>query len=136
MRYRTISALVILALAGSLEAGCSSSASPSSSPSSTPPAATTSAAAAALPAADCAVIKPIAAGALATLAPLQTEATSAAATALGQYLTELNTDLAKLTSAQGKADLGAFISALSKPSSASTQAAVSAALAKLGTDCP
>jgi flagellin-like hook-associated protein FlgL len=91
-----------------------------------------------LPAADCAIIKPIAAGALATLAPMQTAAATAAASALGDYLTQLNTALSHLTSTRAKSDLGAFITALSHASSTSTasQTAITAALDKLGADCP
>jgi len=142
MRHRTIPALALLALAGSFAAGCSSStATPSSSAtvSSSSAAAMTSSAAAsaaALPAADCAVIKPISTGAIATLVPIQSDSKTAAAAAMGKYLTQLNTALSQLTSAQAKTDLGAFISALSHASSTASQAQVTAALGKLSTDCP
>ena len=144
MRHRTIPALALLALAGSFAAGCSSStATPSSaatvSSSSAAAAATSSSAAAsaaALPAADCAIIKPISTGAIATLVPIQSDSKTAAAAAMGKYLTQLNTALSQLTSAQAKTDLGAFISALSHASSTASQAQVTAALGKLSTDCP
>jgi flagellin-like hook-associated protein FlgL len=148
MRHRTIPALALLALAGSLAAGCSSSTATPSSAATVPssPAAATSAAAsavtsavasaAALPATDCAVIKPISAGAIATLVPIQSDSQTAAAAAMGKYLSQLDTALGQLTSAQAKTDLGAFISALSHASSTASQAQVTAALGKLGTDCP
>ncbi len=137
MRYRAIPALVLLALTGSLAAGCSSSSTstpPSSSSSPTTAAASVSAssAAAALPAADCAVIKPIAGSAITTLTPLQTMPTPSAAAAMGQYIGQLNTALSKVTSAQAKTDLGAFISALTSANTTS----VTSALGKLGADCP
>ena len=144
MRYRTIPALAVLALTGSLLAGCSSSATPSAGPSSAPPAstqaatatATTASAGGAVPAADCAVIKPIASGAIATLVPIQSESSTAAASAMGKYLTQLNKSLAQLASAQAKTDLQAFITALSQAKSAASQTAVTTALGKLTADCP
>lgn len=137
MRYRTTPALVLLALTGSLAAGCSSSsrsAPPSSAPSPTTAAASASASGAggALPAADCAVIKPIAGTAITTLTPMQTMPTPSAAAAMGQYVGQLNSALAKLTSAQAKTDLGAFISALGTSNSTT----ITSALGKLGADCP
>jgi hypothetical protein len=51
------------------------------------------------------------------------------------YLTQLSTALAKLTSTQAKTDLSAFITLLESASS-SNAAAISTAMAKLGTDCP
>lgn len=146
MRYRTITATALLALSGSLvAAGCSSStATPSSSTSPTPTAptvvasSTSSSGGVALPAADCAVIKPLAASAIAKLAPLQTESSSAAATALSAFIGQLNQAASQLTSAQAKADLGAFVSALSQATSNSTtsQNAIVSALQKLSADCP
>ncbi len=147
MRYPTITATALLALSGSLvAAGCiSSTATPSSSTSPTPTAPTvvasstsSSSGGVALPAADCAVIKPLAASAIATLAPMQTESSSAAAAALSAFIGQLNQAASQLTSAQAKADLGAFVSALSQATSNSTtsQNAIVSALQKLSTDCP
>ena len=141
MRQRSrsvIPGLVVLALAGSLAAGCGSSGSPAANSSTAASTAASSAAAAAtdaLPAADCAVIKPIAANAATTLAPVQTEASAAAATTMTNYITQLSEALAKVTSTQGKTDLGAFITDL-KSASAANAAAIETAIQKLATDCP
>ena len=138
MRHRSrsvIPGLAVLALAGSLTAGCSSSSSPAASTSTAASTAASSPAAAALPAADCAIIKPIAANAATTLAPVQTEASAAAATTMTNYITQLSEALAKVTSTQGKTDLGAFVTDL-KSASASNAAAIESAIQKLATDCP
>lgn len=152
MRYRTIPALALLAATGALAAGCSSSASPSPSSSSgtTAPASTPSAPAAAtgtgpststgggsLSAADCAVIKPIAAGAITTLAPLQTAAASSAANTVSQFIVQLSGAQNKVSSPQAKADLGALITALREATSNSTasQTAITTAITKLASDC-
>lgn len=139
MRQRSrhaLPVLALLALAGSLTAGCGSSSNAAANSTTSSPAAATSAAASdALSAADCAVIKPIAANAATSLAPLQTESASAAAAGMASYITQLNAALAKVTSAQGKADLGAFIADL-KTASASNAAKIQAAMVKLGADCP
>jgi len=128
--------LVVLALAGSLAAGCSSASSPASTASNSAAATSASAGAAdALPAADCAVIKPIAADAATSLAPVQTEPTAQAATTMATYITTLSKALANITSAQGKADLDAFIDDL-KSASAANADKIEAAIAKLATDCP
>lgn len=147
MRYRTITATALLALSGSLvAAGCSSStATPSSSTSPTSAAPTTAASSTssasggvALPAKDCQIIKPIANGAIATLAPMQTESSSAAASAVGAFIAQLSQVQTQLTSPQAKADLGALITALSKATTNSTAAqnSILSALQKLGSDCP
>ena len=132
-----IPGLAVLALAGSLAAGCSSSSSPASTSSNSAAATSASASAAtdALPAADCAIIKPIAADAATSLAPVQTEPTAQAATTMATYITTLSKALANLTSAQGKADLGAFIDDL-KSASAANADKIEAAIQKLATDCP
>lgn len=143
MRHRSrslIPSLALLALAGSLTAGCSSSTNTSTTSPTTSAAAATSASASAmatdaLPAADCAVIKPIATGAATTLAPVQTESTAAAATTMTNYITQLSEALAKVTSTQGKADLTSFITDL-KSASASNATKISADIQKLATDCP
>jgi hypothetical protein len=51
------------------------------------------------------------------------------------YITQLSKALATVTSAQGKADLGAFINDL-KTASAAAATKISAAIQKLATDCP
>lgn len=132
-----IPGLAVLALAGSLAAGCSSSSSPASTSSNSAAATSASASAAtdALPAADCAIIKPIAADAATSLAPVQTEPTAQAATTMATYITTLSEALANLTSTQGKADLGAFIDDL-KSASAANADKIEAAIQKLATDCP
>jgi hypothetical protein len=132
-----IPGLVVLAMAGSLAAGCSSSSSPASTASNSAAATSASASAAtdALPAADCAIIKPIAADAATSLAPVQTEPTAQAATTMATYITTLSEALANLTSTQGKADLGAFIDDL-KSASAANADKIEAAIQKLATDCP
>lgn len=132
-----IPGLAVLALAGSLAAGCGSSSSPASTSSNSAAATSASASAAtdALPAADCAIIKPIAADAATSLAPVQTEPTAQAATTMATYITTLSEALANLTSTQGKADLGAFIDDL-KSASAANADKIEAAIQKLATDCP
>ena len=134
-----IPGLAVLALAGSLAAGCSSSGSPTgSSSNSAAPATSASASAAAadaLPAADCAVIKPIAADAATSLAPVQAEPTAQAATTMATYITTLSKALANVTSTQGKADLDAFIDDL-KSASAANADKIEAAIQKLAADCP
>jgi hypothetical protein len=147
MRYRSIPVLALLAVTGALAAGCSSSASPSPSSTSattgSAPAPSESATGAGtggstLSAADCAVVKPIAAGAITTLAPLQTESASAAAGTLNQFVGQLGAAQGKVSSPQAKSDIGALITALSQAGSNSTasQTAITTALAKLGSDCP
>jgi hypothetical protein len=150
MYERKASSIVILmAGIGMLAAGCSSSStSAASSPSATtaassPSAAATSAAptaaAGALPAADCAVLKPISASAISKLTPLATDPKAEAAAALKSYIAELKAAEAKLTSAQAKADLTPLITGLEK-SETETQAqstpVITAALGKLASACP
>jgi hypothetical protein len=137
-RSSIIPSLVVLALAGSLAAGCGSSSSPASTSSSSAAPATSAAANAAatdaLPAADCAVIKPIAADAATFLAPVEAEPTAQAATTIATYITTLGKVLANVTSAQGKADLDAFIDDL-KSASAANADKLEAAIQKLAADC-
>jgi type IV pilus biogenesis protein CpaD/CtpE len=143
MYERRASAIAVL-LAGIafLAAGCSSSSSPTSAASS-PPAATTpatpTAAADALPAADCAILKPISASAISTLTPIASDSKAKAAAAMKSYIAELETAEGKLTSAQAKADLEPLITGLEK-SATETQAqstpVITAALGKLGAACP
>jgi hypothetical protein len=152
MYERKASVIVILiAGIGFLAVGCSSS---GSSAASSPPAATTAsspaaaaaatsatpaAAAGALPAADCAILKPISASAISTLTPLATDSKAKAAAALKAYIAQLKTAESKLTSAQAKADLTPLITGLEK-SETETQAqstpVITAALGKLGSACP
>ena len=150
MYERKASSIVILmAGIGMLAAGCSSSStsaasSPSattaaSSPSAAATSATPTAAAGALPAADCAILKPISASAISKLTPLATDPKAEAAAALKSYIAELKAAEAKLTSAQAKADLTPLITGLEK-SETETQAqstpVITAALGKLGSACP
>jgi len=154
MYERKASAIVILiAGIGFLAAGCSSSTSAASSPSasataSSPSAAATSAAATyatptaaagALPAADCAILKPISASAIGKLTPIATDSKAKAAAALKSYIAELETAEGKLTTAKAKADLTPLITGLKK-SETETQAqstpVITAALGKLGSACP
>jgi hypothetical protein len=155
MYERKASALVILiAGIGILAAGCSSSStsaasSPSAAATSATPAATSATPAAtsatpaasvgALPAADCTIIKPISASAIAQLTPLQTDSKTKAAAAIKAYVAQLETAESKLTSTQGKADLNALITALEKsgtePQTEATTA-ITAALGKVGAACP
>jgi hypothetical protein len=139
----------LLAGIGFLAAGCSSSTSTTSAassaattPASSPSAASTSAASeatGALPAADCAILRPISTSAIGKLTPLATEPKATAAAALKSYIAELETAEGKLTSAQAKADLTPLITGLKK-SETETQAqstpVITAALGKLGSACP
>jgi ammonium transporter, Amt family len=148
--------VLALAAAGLLAIGCSSSSSSSSSttaasspaasattaatsPAASSPAASSPAAAAAKPsAADCKVIKPIAASAVAKLTPLQTESKAKAAAGMRTYITSLAAAEAKLTSVGGKKVIGGFITALEKSGTESTSkatATVIAALGSLGSAC-
>ena len=90
-------------------------------------------------AADCVIIKQVDSSAISTLAPLQTDSTAQATAALKTYITQLQADQAKLTSAQGKSVLSAWIAALQKASTESTADAtttITAALVPLGAACP
>jgi hypothetical protein len=148
--------VLALAAAGLLAAGCSSSSSSSSSvPAATSPAASATAAAtspAATPAAsspaaavgkpsaaDCKIIKPISASAIAKLTPLSTESKAKATAGMQAYIATLTAAEAKLTSAGGKKAVGDFIASLEKSQTESTSQATTlmiAALGTLGTACP
>jgi hypothetical protein len=151
--------VLALAAAGLLAAGCSSSSSSSSSlpaatspaasateaatspsatsPSATPPAsspaASSPAAAVGKPsAADCKIIKPISASAIAKLTPLSTESKAKATAGMQAYTTSLAAAEAKLTSAGGKKAIGDFITALEKSQTESTSKATTTVIAALG----
>ena len=149
--------VLALAAAGLLAAGCSSSSSSSSSvpaatspaasataaatsPSATPPAASSPAAAVGQPsAADCKIIKPISASAIAKLTPLSSEPKAKATAGMQAYIATLTAAEAKLTSAGGKKAIGDFITSLEKSQTESTSAATTlmiAALGSLGKACP
>jgi len=149
--------VLALAAAGLLAAGCSSSSSSSSSvpaatspaasataaatsPSATPPAASSPAAAVGKPsAADCKIIKPISASAIAKLTPLSSEPKAKATAGMQAYIATLTAAEAKLTSAGGKKAIGDFITSLEKSQTESTSAATTlmiAALGSLGKACP
>jgi hypothetical protein len=90
-------------------------------------------------AADCVVIKQVSSSAISTLTPLQTDSPAQATAALNTYETQLQADQAKLTSAQGKSVLSAWIAAIQKASTESTADAtvtITTALAPLAAACP
>ena len=90
-------------------------------------------------AADCVIIKQVDSSAISTLVPLQTDSPAQATAALKTYITQLQADQAKLTSAPGKSVMSAWIAALQKASTESTADAtttITAALAPLGAACP
>jgi len=90
-------------------------------------------------AADCVIIKQVDSSAITTLAPLQTETAAQATAALKTYVTQLQADQAKLTSAQGKSVMTAWIAAVQKASTQSTADAtttITGALGALGAACP
>jgi hypothetical protein len=90
-------------------------------------------------AADCVIIKQVSGSAITTLVPLQTDSPAQATAALKTYVTQLQADQAKLTSAQGKSVMSAWIAALQKASTESTADAtttITAALAPLEAACP
>ncbi|MGF6885350.1 hypothetical protein ABIA39_004108 [Nocardia sp. GAS34] len=85
---------------------------------------------------DCAVLGPIGSNAVPTLAPLQNMPQSQAAPKLNAYLGQLRGQEGRLTTAQGKADLQAYIDALQNATSPSAAPQIMAAINKLQTDCP
>ncbi len=90
-------------------------------------------------AADCVIIKQVDSSAISTLTPLQTDSPAQATAALQTYITQLQADQAKLTSAQGKSVMSAWIAALQKASTQSTTDAtvtITAALVPLAAACP
>jgi len=90
-------------------------------------------------AADCVVIKQVSSSAVSTLTPLQSDSQVQATAALKAYVTQLQADQAKLTSAQGKSVLGAWIAAVQKASTQSTADAtvtITTALGPLAAACP
>jgi hypothetical protein len=90
-------------------------------------------------AADCVIIKQVDSSAISTLVPLQSDTPAQATAALKTYVTQLQADQAKLTSAQGKSVMSAWIAALQKASTQSTADAtttITAALAPLAAACP
>jgi hypothetical protein len=90
-------------------------------------------------AADCKIIKPIAASAVTKLTPLQTEPKAQAAATLKAYLGELAKAEVKLTSPAGKEVIGSYITTLEKTGSESQSQATAqmiAELGKLGSACP
>jgi hypothetical protein len=90
-------------------------------------------------AADCVIIKQVDSSAISTLVPLQTDSPAQATAALKTYVTQLQADRAKLTSAQGKSVMSAWIAAVQKASTQSTADAtttITGALGALGAACP
>ena len=90
-------------------------------------------------AADCVIIKQVDSNAITTLTPLETDSAAQATAALKTYITQLQADEAKLTSAGGKSALSAYIAALQKASTESTADAtttITTALGSLAAACP
>jgi hypothetical protein len=90
-------------------------------------------------AADCVIIKQVSGSAISTLVPLQSDTPAQATAALKTYVTQLQADQAKLTSAQGKSVLSAWTAAIQKASTQSTADAtttITGALAPLEAACP
>ena len=101
--------------------------------------AASSAASSGVSAADCVIIKQVSGSAITTLAPLQSDTPAQATAALKTYVTQLQADQAKLTSAQGKSVLSAWTAAVQKASTESTADAtttITGALAPLEAACP
>ena len=128
----------------SAPAASTTSASAATSAASSAPAAATSAAssapaASAIPAADCTIIKQVDSSAISTLTAMQSESKTKASADMTTYLTTLQGDLAKLTSAQGKTVLGGWIADVQKAATQSTADAtttITGGLGTLGSACP
>ena len=141
----SLGALAVLAASAALVAGCSSSSSSTTAPSApaysaapTTASAPATSAATGVSAADCKIINPISSGVAAKLVPLQSEPKAKADAGIKAYLAELSADEAKLTSADGKAALGAFITALEKSLTETTSQAtttLTSAIGALGSAC-
>jgi hypothetical protein len=139
-------ACAALAACSSSASSSSSSAAASATATSAPPTTSASAAAtaaspgsAAISQADCTIIKQVDSSAITTLTPMQSESASKAAASMASYLTVLNTDEAKLTSAAGKAALGGWISDVKQSETESTATATTTilgGLTALGKACP
>ncbi len=127
----------LLTVTGSL-AACGSTPKPAAaSPSAV--ATSTNRAGGPLPPTDCAIIRPIADGVVAKLIPLKSEPSPKANASLHAYITSLSTAQSRLASAQARALLGAFITALERTRTQSVSVAtqyVSAAVGRLGVACP
>jgi hypothetical protein len=148
MRARQRLLALLLAGAGSVAlVACSSTDTPSAS--NTTPAATsapTTAATTTPPAdptkasaADCVILKPIAANAITKLTSLQGLSQAQASTTLAAYVSELQQALAKLTSPVGKNALTTYLTALGKLATedqATATADITAALGTLSSACP
>jgi hypothetical protein len=90
-------------------------------------------------AADCVIIKQVDSSAISTLLPLQSESQTKAAADLQTYLTQLQADAAKLTSAKGKSVMADWIKDVQKLATESTADATATAttgIAELGAACP
>ncbi len=117
----------------------SSAASSAASEASSAASAAVSAATSGVSAADCVIIKQVSGSAITTLAPLQSDTPAQATAALKTYVTQLQADQAKLTSAPGKSVLSAWTAAVQKASTESTADAtttITGALAPLEAACP
>src|SRR3984957_6698341 len=125
--------------AASSAASAAASAASGAAPAVSSAASAVPSAASGIPAADCVIIKQVDSSAISTLLPMQSESTTKAAADLATYLSQLNSDEAKLTSAQGKSVLSAWIAAVQKASTESTAdatATITPALGTLGSACP
>ena len=131
--------------ASTVSSAASSAASAASSAASAVASAASSAASAAgsgvsgVSAADCVIIKQVDSSAISTLVPLQSESKTKAAADLATYLTQLQADAAKLTSAKGKKVMGDWIADVQKlatESTADATATVTGGLAELSAACP
>ncbi len=90
-------------------------------------------------AADCVIIKQVNSSAISTLAPMESESQSKAAADMATYQAQLKADAAKLTSAQGKKVMAAWIADIEKAATESTAdatATVTGGLAELAAACP
>ncbi|WP_216902037.1 hypothetical protein [Nocardia alni] len=85
---------------------------------------------------DCAILGPIGANSISTLSPWQNEPQSQAAPQLAAYLGGLRAKEGGLHTAQGRADLDAYINALNGASSSAAAPQILAAINRLESDCP
>src|SRR5437879_5163932 len=86
--------------------------------------------------ADCAIIGPIANGAIGQLAPLQSEPPAQAQAGLTRYAASIRAQEGKLATPQGKADVEAFASVVQSAHTQADGPHIVDALNKLHTDCP
>ena len=85
---------------------------------------------------DCAVIGPVASGAVGNLSPLQSIPPAQAQVARDKYLAQLRGQEGRLTSAQGRTDMEAYIGVIQTATSPADAQRVLNAIIKLQSDCP